>query len=226
MDYSPYENADYILQYNDRKMKFKYHQLTVKWIGKLFGLYPESILLFTDQEGQLEVPDDSGKFHLEEIKVYKVQGESIPTLGGIGDAGPSMLTFSSPVPPTGTVTPNALPYPYPPVNQPNAHKKSKRFSLKTKAPEPPSLEASVGWRKNIELYEYSKISRELRKTSNYPLSLTTSSASLSYITEKISAECYSNNEVVLLDNDNFKIPSNSCTQGKKSCFKCIIILVL
>ena len=105
-------------------------------------------------------------------------------------------------------------YPYPLVNQPTAHKKSKRFSLKTRAPEPPSQEASVGWRKNIELHEYSKTTGELRKTSNYPLFLSTSSASLSYITDKISAECYSNNEIVLLDNDNFKIPSNSCTQGK------------
>ena len=85
--------------------------------------------------------------------------------------------------PTGIETTNALPYsyPYPLVNQPTAHKKSKRFSLKTKAPEPPSQEASVGWQKNIDLHEYSKTTGELQKTSNYPLFLSTSSASLSYI---------------------------------------------
>ena len=84
---------DYILQYNDRTTKFKYHQLTTKWIGKVFGLSPGSILLFTEQEEQLETPDD-GNFHLEERKVYKVQGEPIPPLG-VGDTGPSMLNSSS-----------------------------------------------------------------------------------------------------------------------------------
>uniref|UniRef100_A0A1X7VG24 Uncharacterized protein n=1 Tax=Amphimedon queenslandica TaxID=400682 RepID=A0A1X7VG24_AMPQE len=213
MDYpiSTYDN--YTLQYKDRMLKFKYHQVTTKWIGKVFGLSPGSILPFTDEEGQLETPDDNGNFHLEERKVYKVQGEPIPTLG-VGNARPSMFSSQPPAlppTPTGIVATSALPfsYPYPLVNQPTSHKKSKRFR---KAPEPSCQEVSVGWRKNIELHECNKTTGELRKTSNYPLFLSASSASLNYITDKLSAECYSNNEVVLLDNDNFEIPSKSCTQ--------------
>ena len=108
--------------------------------------------------------------------------------------------------PTGT---SASPYPL--TNQ----KKNKRFSIKTKTRESPSTDTGGGWSKNVELHSYNRATGELRKTSNYPLSLTTSSANLAAVTEKISAECYSKNGVVLLDNDNFKIPCNSCTQGKK-----------
>ena len=203
-DYHTYGRTEYVLKYGERKIKFKYHQLTVKWIGKQFGLYPESILLFTEADGELEVPDDSGNFHLGESKLYIVQGDLKPF--GVGEAGPSSSLSASRTPmlPTGTSASYLL------TNQ----KKNKRFSIKTKTRESPSTDTGGGWSKNIELHSYNRTG-ELRKTSNYPLSLTTSSANLAAVTEKISAECYSNNGVVLLDNDNFKIPCNSCTQGKK-----------
>ena len=173
-DYHTYGRTEYVLKYGERKIKFKYHQLTVKWIGKLFGLYPESILLFTKADGELEVPDDSGNFHLGESKL--VQGDLKPF--GVGKAVLSSSSLSAsrtPMLPTGT---SASPYPL--TNQ----KKNKRFSIKTKTRELPSTDTGGGWSKNVELHCYNRASGELRKTSNYPLSLTTSSANLAAVTKK------------------------------------------
>lgn len=203
-DYHTYRRTEYVLKYGERKIKFKYHQLTLKWIGKLFGLYPESILLFTEADGELEVPVDSGNFHLGKSKLYIVQGDLKPF--GVGEAGPSSSLSASRTPTLPTVT-SASPYPL--TNQ-----KKQAFSIKTKTRESPSTDTGGGWSKNVELHRYNRATGELRKTSNYPLTLT-NSANLAAVMEKISAECYSKNGVVLLDNDNFKIPCNSCTQGTK-----------
>ena len=75
IDYHTYGRAEYILKYGEMKIKFKYHQLTVKWIGKLPCIWAESNLLFTEADGEIEVPDDSGNFHLGESKLYIVQGD-------------------------------------------------------------------------------------------------------------------------------------------------------
>ena len=156
------------------------------------------------------MPDGSGNFHLDESKLYIVQCDLKPSFG-VGEAGPSSSLSASRTPmlPTGT---SASPYPL--INQ----KKNKRFSIQTKTRESSSTDTGGGWRNNVQLHSYKRATGELQKTSNYPLSLTTSSANLAAVTEKISTECYSNNGVVLLDKDNFKIPYNSCTQG--NCINC------
>ena len=135
----------------------------MKWIEKLFGLYPESIILFTEADGELEVPDDSGNSHLDESKLYIVQGDLKPSFG-VGEAGPSSSLSASRTPmlPTGT---SASPYPL--INQ----KKSKRFSIQTKTRESSSTDTGGGWRENVELHSYNRATGELQKTSNYPLSL-------------------------------------------------------
>lgn len=118
---------------------------------------------------------------------------------------------------SNSIPSNALPY-----QNPSSFARSKCFSLKSKgnfsvaAPAESSHQVNVdNWRKNIELHHYHKRTWELKKMSTYLLTLTTSSANISAIAEQLSSECacFNNSEVILHDNDNLKIPSNSCTQG-------------
>ena len=67
------------------------------------------------------------------------------------------------------------------------------------------------WLKSIEIHTLK--GGELRKSSNYPLTLTIETATIPSVAAKISAECFDNSPVVLLDHDNLKIPHNACTQG-------------
>ena len=109
------------LKYGERKVKFKEHQWNVKWIGKFFGLYPESILL-SSEEG-IETPDESGQFKLEEYSglLYTVQGDPVPRLHGQDEQGPSFMY---------TAPNHCLPYQHLYGSTPK-RAKSPRFTLKS-----------------------------------------------------------------------------------------------
>ena len=79
------------LKYSEQKVKFKEHQRNVKWIGKFFGLYPESILL--SSEKGIKTPDDSSQFKLEEhlSLLYTIQGDPVPRLHGQDEQGPLFM---------------------------------------------------------------------------------------------------------------------------------------
>ena len=79
------------------------------------------------------------------------------------------------------------------------------------------------WRKVIEIHKFSD--RELKKQSNFPITLTPSTAKLQYIANVISVELFSGDEVVLLDNENYQIPDSSTTQVfiSKSMYEMVAI---
>ena len=66
----------YSLTYQERKIKLKPDQLTIKLIGQIFSLFPDSIILWSPEDGTVETPDESGIFNgLDEFTEYEVEGE-------------------------------------------------------------------------------------------------------------------------------------------------------
>ena len=112
-------SIEYSIQYGDRKMKLKEHQLTAKLIGKVFGLYPESVILFTDE---LEVPDDEGSFHLRAYCTYIVQGDKKPVVSANVEQCSGQSSSST----AGMAPKNSLPY-QKVSGSPSATKKSSKW---------------------------------------------------------------------------------------------------
>ena len=94
--------VEYVLVYGERRLKFKSYQLSAKWIGQAFGLSPETILLYTQEDGQLEVPDETGQFRLDSELVYTVQGDIRPP----GSTSMTSSTLDRPGPSGASEFPN------------------------------------------------------------------------------------------------------------------------
>ena len=61
-------------------MKLKEDQLTVKWIGKIFNVFPDSIVLIRDDKGEVETPDFAGRFHTLEYHIeYRIIADPLST---------------------------------------------------------------------------------------------------------------------------------------------------
>lgn len=182
-----------------RKMKLKKDQLSTKWIGKIFSLFPDSILLISE-DGDVETPDDSGFFtSLIEYFNYEVQGQSILTSPSSTDVTTSALPYQKP---TKGIS-KKIPY---------------RTSVNIGQPsKPPGVVAQSKdeWTRNIEIHRFSD--GELRKFSNFPIILTPQTASITHISSLLSHEAFQGKVVVLLDNDNLQIPDTSASRGKFIC---------
>ena len=50
----------YSLTCQERKIKLKPDQLTIKLIGQIFSLLPDSIILLSREDGTVETPDELG----------------------------------------------------------------------------------------------------------------------------------------------------------------------
>lgn len=52
----------YTVERDEKTVKLKLSQLTVQILSKIFGLFPETILLLSD-DGYVETADSEGRFH-------------------------------------------------------------------------------------------------------------------------------------------------------------------
>uniref|UniRef100_A0A1X7V8Q3 Uncharacterized protein n=1 Tax=Amphimedon queenslandica TaxID=400682 RepID=A0A1X7V8Q3_AMPQE len=131
----------------------------MKWIGQAFGLTPETILLYTQDDWQLEVPDETRQFHLDGKLVYTVQKDVRPP----GSNSTTSSTPDRPAPSGSLEFPNFLTslLPYGTIGMPyQTHgpttAKNKCLSLKSKALKLIKSESSETWSKSIELHYYHK----------------------------------------------------------------------
>ena len=89
----------YSLTYQERKIKLKPDHLTIKLIGKIFSLFPDSIILLSPEDGTVETPDESGIFTgLDEFTEYEVDGEPAsvsPLVQGQSSSAVSSMTINS-----------------------------------------------------------------------------------------------------------------------------------
>ena len=198
----------YTLFTDHRKVKVTEDQLNTKSIGQVFGFFPDSIFLICD-DGKLVSPSESGIFtDLRQYYKYEVIGESVKN-----QPTDFRANFGCPKPPSMAV----------PVMgsfssaMTAASPRPRGISIKTKWPaKPPGVTFATGkeeWTKNVEVCNYSKSLGTLRKISNFPITLTESTSSIKQVSQQLSHEAFGGQTVILLDNDNLKIPDTTASRG-------------
>lgn len=63
------------LQFGDRKLQVRASDLTVQTLAKIFHLLPETII-FVSEQGTAAVPDDNGRFEVDDFLLWKVEGDT------------------------------------------------------------------------------------------------------------------------------------------------------
>ena len=72
------------IRHEDRELQFRPEDITVKSLSRIFHLIPETIILISE-EGIVSIPDDHGKFEVDDLLDYKVEGD----LSTVGTSGTS-----------------------------------------------------------------------------------------------------------------------------------------
>ena len=180
-------------------------QLTVKWIGKIFNVFPDSIVLIRDDKGQVDTPDFAGRFHTLEYHLeYRITADPLSTCTVTSSStSPSLISNSS------------IPYQKPSISSNGLSKK-----IKFGNPHRPPGLANQGkdWTKNIEIHRYHPQQAEFRKVINFPVLMSAETSSISKVASVISREDFA---IILLDNDYLIIPDTAASRGMN--ITCIII---
>ena len=67
----------YTVEWDGKSVKLKSSQLTVQILSKIFGLFPESIILLSD-DGYVETSDLERRFHdVDDLPHWTVSGDSL-----------------------------------------------------------------------------------------------------------------------------------------------------
>ena len=189
-------------------MKLKEDQLTVKWIGKIFNVFPDSIVLIRDDKGEVETPDFAGRFHTLEYHLeYRITADPLSTCTVTSSStSPSLISNSS------------IPYQKPSIPSKGLSKK-----IKFGNPHRPPGVANQGedWTKNIEIHRYYPQQAEFRKVINFPVLMSAETSSISEVASVISREAFEGKPIILLDNDYLVIPDTAASRGMN--ITCIII---
>ena len=206
--------ALYTVERDGKTIKLKETQLTVQILSKIFGLYPESVLLLSD-DGYVEAPNDEGRFvDVDDLPIWSVSGEAIrPLQSSSGSAFYSPPTTSRGMSrrdrgrvrwaPAVTYTPAG----------------GTRKPPGVRAQEEQS-ETAVGreWRKYIEVCRWNERESQWKKVTNLPLEMTEATASVPHVTQMVAEDVFAGDETVLVDSDYLKIPDTSATTGENKCF--------
>jgi hypothetical protein len=203
----------YNLYDDHKKVKLKAEQLTTKNLGQIFGLFPDTIYLMSD-DGTVETPDaDTGAFEdLWSFHKYQVHGEFLlPKTGeiiGSQQTARAPSTMSSRFMPSGSFLGSS--------KSGSTPRPPKGISAKTKwPPKKPGVSAGSAkqeWTKNIEVHHYNN--GMLQKFSNFPVILAEATATIKHVSQQLSFEAFEGNNVILLDNDNLQVPDTVASRGR------------
>ena len=212
----------YTVEKDGKTVKLKTSQLTTQVLSKVFGLFPESILLLSD-DGYVETADNDGRFHdVDDLPVWTVSGESMRPENSA--SGNSSITA----------------YSYQPAVASKASKRGRgkarwtptlttaMFGQRQKPPGVRAQEAAleepgcstiatqnpVVWRKYIEICKWSEHDNQWKKFSNLPIEMTDATATVPRVTQMVADDVFGGDEAVLLDIDYLKIPDTATTRGR------------
>lgn len=206
-------------------MKLKSSQLKTAVLSIVLGLFPDSIILLSD-DGYVETADTDGRFHdVDDLPVWTVSGNSLQPLAGTS-AGPG---------PSGI---NSYSYQSPQARLAKWSRGKSRwtpatFSTSTLVPGPRQLpgvcahepsvsqdecnqssEVPAEWRKSIEVCKWIEQKKVWKKVSNLPMVMTEATANIPCMMQMVSDDVFGSEETVLLDIDYSKIPDTSATRGE------------
>ncbi len=214
--------ALYTVEKDGKTVKLKSSQLSTVVLSKVFGLFPESILLLSD-DGYVETADNEGRFHdVDDLPVWTVSGESMRPADSA--SGSSVITQYSYQPPAskaskrgrgkGRWTPMFTTATFGQRQKPPGVRAQEAAALEepgcsSLAPNP------VVWRKYIEICKWSEHDQQWKKFTNLPIEMTEATATVPRVTQMVADDVFGGDEAVLLDIDYLKIPDTATTMGEK-----------
>ena len=204
-------NDLYSLRNDKLSVKLRESQMTASTIGKIFNVFPQSIVLIGD-DGSVATPDGSGEFSFLDLTY-----ETSWTING----DPSKLDESSKSRPTSSV----YAYQQPASSLPGSSGTSKKWkpaSLSATRNKPPGVtkqekKSSLSvpsWTKTLEICSYDVQESVFKKTFNLPLTLTEDTSTVNKVADIASAEAFGGDAVIILDSDNLRIPDSAGTRGE------------
>ena len=201
----------YNVERDGKSLKLKRRQLNIAVLSKLFHLFPESIVLVSD-DGYVETPDEDGNF---------IGVDDLPTWIVLGD---STKPTTQPV----TIQPITTPYVYQPIvkGKGRTSRWTPTFTASLfKRQKPPGVRAQESqqgtldtgknepeWRKYIEICKWS--GNAWKRLSNLPIQLTDSDATVERVSQIVADDAFNGERVTLLDNEYLKILDTVSTRGE------------
>ncbi|XP_064404016.1 uncharacterized protein LOC135349419 [Halichondria panicea] len=227
-----YNYSLYTIEKDGKTVKLKPSQLTTQVIGKVFGLFPDSIILISD-DGFVETPDHEGKFlDVDDLSKWVVNGDSLKADGLPQDQQVASFSYQPPSQATSQATSRKRGRP--PKWSPKftsallgASSASGQKPPGVRARAEPSVDGAgpstmssssssrPEWRKYIEVCKWNEADKQWKKVSNVPIDLSEEIASVPNVSKMVSDELFNGEECVLMDIDYLKIPNTSTTRGSR-----------
>ena len=212
----------YTVSKDSKSLKLKPQQLTTQVLSKLFGLFPDSIVLVS-KDGYVEVPSNDGTFtDVDDIPTWTVSGDEIvPTSTGSTSVGPFMNPYSyQPLPLKGQRGKRGRKWV--PTNNimlqrqkpPGVRAQQQQLSLGECTSHRSQQSTVVEWRKYVEICKWNEREGQWKKVSNLPLQLTDDTANVQQVSEMVAEDAFSGETAVLVDVDYLRIPDTANTKGK------------
>ena len=209
-------DEQYSLRNDKLSVKLRESQMSASTIGKIFNVFPQSIVLIGD-DGSVATPDASGEFSCLDLSYetsWTVNGDpSKPDDGSKSRPGSSGVLYA---------------YQHPASSLPGTSsgmvwygmsKKWKPTSLSLTRNKPPGVAKQEGkksapsWTKTLEICSYDPLEAVFKKTFNLPLTLTEETSTVNKVADLASAEAFGGDAVIILDSD-LRIPDSAGTRGE------------
>ena len=208
----------YTVEQNGKLLKLKPCQLTTAVLAKLFCLFPESIVLVSDN-GYVATPDEDGDFmNVDDLPIWTVTGESTKPSETLQTTSTNPYAYQPPRPGKGKVKE---------IKQMQSGRQpSLRLFSSVRSPLVFVPKNTKGHRKSQERRGRSSSGgstlksadganmRGRRYVSNLPIQLTESDATVDRVSQMVSDDAFNGEPVALLDNDYLKILDTSSTRGE------------
>ncbi len=201
------EEEKYVVTHGEKTVRIRPSLLTTETLGLAFNLFPDRIILESD-DGTIELPNRKCQFvDIDSSIVWVCSGTSIsqpPT-----QPGPSSINYA--------------------YQQPKQKKFSPVFTTellsKNKPPGVVRQETSKkSWNKVVQICTWDDASSSWTKIENLPIQLTEETATVPYITDRVSQDSFGGAECVLVDKDYLAIPNTSSTRGNLDCVGLFLVV--
>ena len=210
----------YSVELGDKRVKLKKEQLTTNVLAKIFDVYPDTIILISD-DGYVATPNAKGIFEdLDDVPIWSCQGTSCnPPVEATSSS--SSYPYQAPSKRGGKGKGKGR------VQWVPQHTTSYLPSLRGGSNRPPGVVAQETrlrsnvtelpttadreFPKKIDICHWSRNGWE--KVSNLPLMLTEATATVLNISSCVSEEAFEGNSVVLLGADYLKVLDTPSTRG-------------
>ena len=208
-----------MVEHGNTRRKLKPGQLNQRVLGKIFNLFPDSILLVSD-DGSVETADDHGNFvDVDDFPIWTCSGDSILSPGDAenSQSQSSSSSYMYQLPSNSSRATAGKKRKWTPTFTSSLLRKNKPPGVQTQEsivhkepPPPPEKE----WRKTIEICR--RRGKDWEKVSNLPVTLTEATASVPDIADQVASEAFEafdGSDVILVDNDYLKILDTPSTRG-------------